>query len=333
MKATEKKVTIREVSVEGGVSFKTVSRVLNGEAGVRENTRDRVIEVAKKLGYRRQLGAVLMRGVQSGIVSLVIPFQMTSPEYYVGEVLRGLCPVLSSAGKRVLLDIVGDTGEESYSSRESLSEGVIILAPRDGAPYLDAIESKRISAVSLHTKTVHIPFVDLDNESGARQIARHLLKTGKKNFLYLGGEQLTGFSRERRRAFVDEISKNGQGMCGVRYCDMTEEGGRRALAEWLECEPAPDAVFAATDLIAVGAMAEAKNRGYRVPEDMAFAGFDGSVFGRMTEPSLTTVEQQISEMGSLAGELLIKQMRGEEVKSVLVQGVFRKGGSTGIEQS
>jgi DNA-binding LacI/PurR family transcriptional regulator len=163
-------------------------------------------------------------------------------------------------------------------------------------------------------------YVDADNEGGARIATEHLLMRGRRRVAAIAGPQdmgvgvrrLAGYRRALRTAGlpVDESL--------VGYGDFSEASGAAAMRALLERHPDLDAVYAASDLMAVGAMRVLKERGLRIPEDVGVVGFEDSALARQTEPALTTVHQPVEAMGREMARLLVSHIRGEDVPTPLV---------------
>jgi DNA-binding LacI/PurR family transcriptional regulator len=162
--------------------------------------------------------------------------------------------------------------------------------------------------------------VDADNAGGARAAVAHLLAQGRKRVVAIAGPQDMGVGMERllgfRRALSDAKVRAGDSV--IAYGDFSEASGAEAMRTLLDRHPDLDAVFCASDLMAVGAMRTLREYGRRVPADVAVVGFEDSVLARQTEPALTTVHQPVEAMGREMARLLVSHIKGEEVPSPLV---------------
>jgi DNA-binding LacI/PurR family transcriptional regulator len=158
-----------------------------------------------------------------------------------------------------------------------------------------------------------VPYVDCDNRGGAREAVRHLLSLGRERVAHIAGPRDQTSAMDRMDGYQDVLLDAGPGL--IAQGDFTEESGARAMAELLEQRPDLDAVFAANDLMASGALRVLRERGLRVPEDVALVGFDDMTsIAEATDPPLTTVRQDIEGMGRLMVRLLMRVLNADEAE-------------------
>ena len=316
-------VSVRKVAQRAGVSIATVSRSLNNPDTVADATRERVLRVAAEMGYKPSvLGRNLVTG-RSHLIGLIIP-NIGSPLY--SEMVKGIEDAFAGTGLQVVLALSRDDPELETSSVSSLLErsvdSGIVINSRAG-------DSSRLEA---HSGWVHIspespsfPLrVELDNYAGARLAVQHLVDLGHRKVAHVAGPLREGGDRER--GWRDELRANGLAAGPRALGDYTLAGGARAAAEVLA--GAPDAIFAAGDLMAVGALQTLGRAGLRVPQDVSLVGFDDSEYAQFAQPTLTTVRQPSYLMGKKAAELVLRHLAGEEPTAVLLHPEILERAST-----
>lgn len=320
MRATgnEQTVTMMKIAVLAGVSKGTVSRALNDDPRVSEKTRIRIKEIARQQDYRPNAAAVSLARGRTNTVGLVIPSapRALSDPFYL-EFLGGVGDYLITKGYNILLSPMSDDGPGHVKLLETNRiDGLILTEPEQADARIAYLRSREIPFVFLgQTSGSEAIWVDGDNVGGARTAVNHLLALGHQRIgcitgsmnLVSGGNRLAGYITALAAAgipFRPEL---------VAESDFTEPGGRQAVAQLLELTPPPTAIFACNDLMAIGAMNGARERGVSIPRDLALVGFDGIRSGELVSPKLTTVVQPIYQMGLLAGEMLIKAILGEEM--------------------
>lgn len=318
--------TLADIARRANVSVATVSRALNGSGYVRPELRERILAIARELNYvpnRMALGLLTKR---SQLALLLVP-DVTNP--FFAAVVRGVEDALAAQGFQL---VVGNTDDNPYKERNYLRralghavDGVIAIVASSAAS--DSAHWRQLGVplvlVDRACEGVEADVVSSNNESGAYQATRHLLALGHQRVASITGplrlqtarDRLAGFQRAVReyRVPADQVA--------VVEGDFREEGGYRAMRELLRRQPPPTAVFAANDVMALGALAALEEAGLRVPEDVAVAGYDDIPYALRVRPKLTTVAQPKYEMGAAAAELLLQRLTDPErpVQRVLLE--------------
>ncbi|WP_367306932.1 LacI family DNA-binding transcriptional regulator [Alicyclobacillus acidocaldarius] len=317
------RVTIRDVARAAGVSVTTVSRALNGAADVGEETRQRVIEVAKQLNYRpSHVARSLVLRKSQNIGLLVSDFRKGS-HHFLYDVLVGVHDTLAEYGYDVTL-VSTDTARQQLVSyvdfcRARGLDGVIVMGIRLDDPYVEEVVESTLPSVVIDLPLLsrHCGYVMTDNVNGARYAVRHLVSRGCRRIGFVNGAAHAAVSRERLRGFED-AARQYVGEFDERlvvYGDFTLEGGQRALAELLAKAPDVDGVFFASDLMAIGGIQHCKAMGIRIPDDLAVVGFDDIDLARFVTPALTTVAQPRYEMGCEAAKMLVHMLQKGKMPS------------------
>jgi LacI family transcriptional regulator len=307
--------TLEQIAEQAGVSRSTVSRVMNDHPSVDDDTRARVLSVAERLNYQPNIAARSLAAGRTRILGLVIPMGVSAlfTDPYFPLLIQGISSACSANDHSVMLWIA-EPEYERRTIRQALQggmiDGVILASALMDDPMLEALRKRGLPfiLVGRHPSDDHLSYVDVDNKSAARDMVSYLLRlgyervatiTGPKNMI-AGADRLQGYLtalKERRVAPDAHL---------IVEADFTEEGGYIAMQRLLPF--VPDAVFAASDAMALGALRALRDAGKRVPDDIAVTGFDDVPFAARTDPALTTVRQPIQPMGALAAETLINMI-------------------------
>ena len=308
----ERAPSMHDVATRAGVSHQTVSRVLNGFAGVRPETRADVLTAIEALGYRRNNAArslVLGRSQAIGVLVPNIPnFGPTSSLYAVETAIR-------KAGFQPLITVTSEDGPSLESALSFLLDHavealVVLAAVRDVLDVIDAHDVK-VPVAYLLTGDERGQWSVSVNQEGAVALAiEHLVKQGHTKIQHIAGPASSTEARLRVEAVTAEIARRGFERLPVLYGDWTPESGD-ALAS--ELDPRATAVFCGNDHMAMGVVHALVNFGFRVPDDMSVIGIDDIPEAAFTLPALTTVSQDFSAVGKLAVELLVAAIAGEEL--------------------
>ncbi|WP_037605286.1 LacI family DNA-binding transcriptional regulator [Streptacidiphilus rugosus] len=313
----EGRPTLEEVAARAGVGRGTVSRVVNGAAGVSQQARTAVEQAIAELGYVPNRAARSLATSRADAIALVIPETETrlASEPFFASIIRGVASELSDTELQLLLILVS-TERERRRLAGFLDgrrvDGVLMVSVHADDPVVELLESTGLPTVlgGRRSELEPISYVNPDNLGGAWSAVKHLLGLGCRRIATITGPldmeaavvRLDGY----RRALVE--AGLGEEASLVAHGDFTEESGERAMAELLEREPRLDAVFAASDLMAAGAMRALRRAGRRIPADVAVVGFDDSPVARHTEPPMTTVRQPSEEMGRAMARLLLEEI-------------------------
>lgn len=323
-------LTISDIAEKAGVSKATVSRVLNNRPeGVGAETRSRIEAIVRETGFQRSAVARSLATGQSRTIGLIIP-DITNPFYPL--LVRGVEAALSQSGYSLLLCNSGRSIErEGDYVRVLLEKGVdgVILdsAASDCDCQLKLLEDKGVPCVLLDRAIAgrHKRIgVFVDNRHGAHEAASYLFSRKKRTLVFINGTAGLSQSQQRLAGVVDVVREKGLPDSALHILDgdfSLESGYRLTLALLDRSERRRDgrlpfdAVFAANDLMAVGALRALKQRGVAVPDEVEVVGFDDIELATLVEPPLTTVFQPTLEMGSRSAELLLRLVAGEKPRT------------------
>jgi DNA-binding LacI/PurR family transcriptional regulator len=317
------------VAALAGVSRATVSRVVNGSPKVSPVVRAQVERAVAKLGYVPNRAARSLVTRRADSVALVVsePHARFFSEPFFAGVVRGVSAALAETGVQLLLLIAQDLPDRGRLERYVVGghvDGVLLVSVHGDDPLPGTLERAGVPAVLVGRpagrggpqvdRAGPGSYVDADNRGGAAKAVGHLARRGRRRIATITGSLDMGVGQDRLEGYRDGLAAAGLAGPGdlVETGDFTEEGGAAAMGRLLERPGDPvDAVFAASDLMAAGALRALRAADRRVPEDVAVVGFEDSAVARCAQPPLTTVRQPIEEMGRQAARLLLAQVAGE----------------------
>jgi len=306
---------IKDVAREANVSVATVSRSFSGSQPVSAGVRERVHEVSRRLGYRPNAVARSLRMDATKTLGLVIP-NITNP--FFTEVARAVEAAAWRDGYSLML---GNTDEDPKKEERYLDvllgkqiDGIIISPVSATSPHLAEVEAAGVPVVFLDRAAagVDAPVVRADGRLAVGALVEYLANLGHERMAIISGPPETVSGRERLGTFLEEAERLGVEMPPemVRAGDFRQKSGERAMRELLALERPPTAVFAANNLMALGALTEAKKAGVAIPDDLSFASFDDSRWFELMTPSISAISQPLEELGEAAARLLTESLEG-----------------------
>ncbi|WP_432095425.1 LacI family DNA-binding transcriptional regulator [Streptomyces sp. bgisy100] len=312
---------IKDVASRAGVSVATVSRVLNDHPAVRADTRARVLAAVADLGYRPNTLARSLRTDQTRTLGLVIS-DVLNPFFTL--LARSVEDEARALGYSV---IIGNADEQpdlqDHHVRTLLDRRIdgLLVSPTDGGSplMLDAARSGTpMVFVDRWIPGVDVPVVRTDGRTAVRELVAHLYALGHRRLAIIAGPAATTTGSERVDAFREALSEHGLELPEeyVGQGDFQADSGRRATARFLALPRPPEVIFAADNLMALGAMDEIRARGLRVPDDVALAAFDDIAWFVHTDPPITAIAQPTGELGTRAVRALVERLEGRTPPSV-----------------
>ena len=305
-------LTLEDIAKICGVSRSTVSRVINEEQNVSPKTREQVLAVIQQINFQPNLAA---RGLAMGktrVLGLVIPMGVSAlfTDPFFPLLIQGISSSCNTCDYSVMLWV----DEPDYERRtlrqilyNGLVDGVIITSMLIDDPLTIALSEGKLPYLMIgrHPTNQNVNYVDIDNFNGSRQAVHHLMQLGRQRIATIAGPHNMIAGMDRYRGYQAALrEKNVEFNPALTVeANFTEEGGYHAMQRLL-CQK-PDAVFAASDIMAIGAMRALKEAGLRIPQDVAVIGFDDIPQARVNSPALTTVRQPIQRVGGMAAETLV----------------------------
>jgi LacI family transcriptional regulator len=324
---TKRRPTQGDVARLAQVSQAAVSYVLNDSPGVvlTPETRQRVLEAASTLGYVPNRAARALRTSRTMTVACIIP-DITNPYYPWLE--RGVQDVAETHGYGlVVYNTDGDAEKERralHSAREGRVDGLIMTPFHVNAETMADVTGAGVQVVLLAQATTAwnaqgIDTVSIDNVAAARAAVNHLLDLGHSRVAMVAGITGTPPRENRvlgyRKALAEHHIRPEEQL--IRAGEFTERGGYEGTRELLRMRPLPTAIFAANDLMAIGAMQALREAGLAIPDDIALVGFDNIAAASLVHPALTTIDQFPQPLGRRAAEMLFARLEGFETGSAI----------------
>jgi LacI family transcriptional regulator len=299
LKESMPEATIRDVARRARLSVATVSRALNGFDNVSEQARDRVTEAARELGYVPHAGARSLSLARTNAIGVVLPD--LHGEFF-SEIVRGMDREASRRGYLLLLSNLHGSPDQAALALRAMRgrvDGLIVMAPQLNEEELSAALPGGLPSILINTRdrTGTRSAIHLDNAAGARAVVEHLVELGRTRLVHVAGPEGNIDADERAAAFLEACAAKGIA-CEVVRGDFEEESGARAIRQLLEGGRQFDALFAANDNMAIGAVDALRKAGLSVPGDVAVAGFDDIPLAHHL--GLTTVRVRIAELGERA---------------------------------
>ena len=325
-------VSIKDVAKHCNVSVATVSRVLNNTAVVSEDVRKTVLDAVEELGYKPNLFGSSLRSNETKIILVMLSSLSNT---FCSNVIRSIDKTASQLGYYTIVCTTnGDKEKEEYYinfAGNGLADGIIILNSSLSKADLKEL-SKRIPVVQCneYIKLQNVPYVSIDNFTAAYEAVTILIKNGRKNIVHISVDNELVSTKERLNGYKAALADNG-----IVYNDKLvikgNYGYRNAVTifeEFLAQKIKFDGIFAISDRMAAGALNVLTENSYRIPEDVEIIGFDNTDISYTSNPSITTVSQPHSLLGSNAVKQLLNIINNENIDNVVLQHKIIKRNST-----
>ncbi|MCP3016688.1 LacI family transcriptional regulator [Nocardiopsis dassonvillei] len=314
--AGRKRPTLEMVAQRAGVGRGTVSRVINGSAQVSPRTREAVHAAIAELGYSPNQAARTLVTRRTDTIALVVsePRDRLFSDPFFADIIRGVSSVLHERDLQLMLT-TARTEAEHKRVGDYLSgfhvDGALLISLHSDNPLSARLDEAGVPVVHggrPHSPEQPAPYcVDIDNIGGARMAIRRLLERGCRRVAAITGPLDMNAGVERLRGYREVMAAAGLEVDDrlVVQGDFSVEGGAEAMERLLGTGLEPDAVFAASDMMALGGLRVLRARGLRVPEDVALVGYDDTVMAQHSDPPLTTIHQPTVQMGQEMARLLV----------------------------
>lgn len=315
--------TMVKVAQLAGVSISTVSHVLNGTRHVGDETRQRVLKAIEETSYRQDALARAMRRSRTDSIGLIVS---DGGEPAFAEMIRGVEETAANQGITLLLANSAEDPQREARAVQALLErrvdGLILARAAGSGPEALAEFANQDTPLVLMDRLSEDPFdqVGVENNAPIKELVEHLTSQGHERILLVAGDTRVSTLQERHRAFQDAMTA-----AGIPPSDqLTVTGADGAAAdagieESLSAAAPPTAVIACSTVLAAAALRRIQQRGLRMPEDIAFAAFDGFAYADLFEPQLTTVRQPAFQVGATAAELLTRRIADKSAETSVVR--------------
>lgn len=308
-------VTMKEIAKKLNVSVSTVSRALKDSPELHPDTKKRIREMAKSMNYQPNLLAQSLRISRSKVLGVIVP-ELES--HFFSSNISGIQDTAYKRGYNVMICQSNESYVQEISNIRVLVasqvDGLLISLSRETTNYqhLQDLYNREIPFIMFDRVTEEIPVsrVTVDDENGAYQVTHHLLEQGCRKIAFISGPQDLYISKKRKEGYLKALAEYGisEKESRIYVSDLNQESNRQIAYKILEEEDRADAIFAMIDPVAVDVMLILKEKGIKIPQEIALAGFTNNPTSAVVEPSLTTVSQPGYEMGQIAANHLLDQL-------------------------
>ncbi|MEM1137075.1 MAG: LacI family DNA-binding transcriptional regulator [Bacteroidota bacterium] len=317
------RVTIKDLAKTLNISTSTVSRALRDHHEIKEETKNRVLALAAELDYQPNAVSLSLLNRKTFTIGVIVP---KMGYHFFSAALEGIDAATINAGYTVMVCQTNESYEREVQNIRNMAAGRVdgILVSVSGATdqydHFKQIKKKGIPLVFFdrECEALESSIVVANNYDAASKAVAHLISRGCKKIAYLGGPEHLSLSKKRLAGYRDTLLKNGlqYNPSWVMHCDVSRNDAMRITAELLELTEKPDAIFAMSDRFATSAMSVIKQKGLRIPEDIALIGFNNEPMTDIVSPSLSTIAQPEFEIGKKAAELLLQEINLKEGEPV-----------------
>ncbi|WP_165822130.1 LacI family DNA-binding transcriptional regulator [Hymenobacter edaphi] len=303
------------------LSVSTISRALSDHPGISDATKKRVWQLARSLNYQPNHLASALRKGRSNLLGVIVPH---IDGHFFMTVVKGIEALATKAGFSILICQSNEDVRHERQNLETLLNaqvaGILVSLARttQDDKHFDKVRKRGIPLVFFDRvpDSPAVSAVVIDDYQGAYQATQHLLDQGCGRIAHFAGPQHLNIYRHRRQGYLDALRHAGRPADEslVLYSDLCVEDGRAGVRQLLRQQPAPDAIFSASDFALVGALKELKAQGLAVPQDMALVGFSNESFTSFTDPLLSSVDQGSEQLGQSAVRLLLEMLEDEPAR-------------------
>lgn len=314
-----KQITIKDIASELNISASTVSRALNDHPYIKSETKKRVNDLAVKLNYTPNSIATSLRSQKSNTIGVIIPEII---HFFFSTVIAGIEQVAHNAGYTILFCQSNESYEREVLDTKALMshrvDGLLVSFSQEtiNFDHFKEVKKKNIPIVFFDRiiKEMEASNVIVADYDGARKATKHLLEQGYSRIAHLPGPKHLNISKERLHGYLDVLEEHNlkpeQGY--MQECGGGKEDGYKCTKKLLQLPNPPDAIFANSDVVALGAIKAIKEFGLIIPDDIAIIGFSNWQFSELIEPQLSTVSQPGFEIGSVAMKLLLDEINSND---------------------
>ena len=306
-------LTLEDIAQKAGVSRSTVSRVINEHPNVRADVRQRVLQVIRSTDYHPNAAARTLASQRSWMIGLVLPRSVSAffTDPYFPHLTQGVAQACNQYNYTLGLFLIGSKEDEEKIiprvSRRGFLDGILVQTGQLGEQLIDRLANSKIPLVIAGRpfNPDGVSYIDVDNTDAAYNAVSHLIRLGYQRVATITGPANNTTSIDRKEGYLRALAERDRPLDEslVAEGDFTEASGYYAMQRLLPAKP--DAVFAASDIMAVGAMRAVREAGLAIPDDVAFVGFDDLPLASFPDPALTTVRQPVNQFGSSAVGILV----------------------------
>lgn len=332
-----KHITIKDIAHALSLSVSTVSRALIDDKNIRRETKEKVLEAAKRMGYKRNPVATNLKYGHTNTIGVIVP-EMVTP--FAAKVINGIQGVLYRNRMKV---IIAESGESPEQERECLQmmedfmvDGIVVglCSYKENRPYYAKLIEAGMPIV-FYDRIPYgwdVPQVIVDDYMKAFFLVEKIIRSGRKQIVHIAGPDHIYNSVERERGYRDAMIKFGLGnnIKVIKATGMQFQDGAILADQLMADKQEHDAIFAFTDTLAIGVMNRLRDLGVRIPQEVGIASFSGTELSTIVYPQLTTVEPPLFEMGNKAAELILEYIQNPHApkRSVVLDAQIQMRAST-----
>jgi LacI family transcriptional regulator len=317
-----KEITIYDIAKKLNISPSTVSRGLNNDAIVKNETQKKILLVAKQMGYRVNSLASNLRSKKSNTIGVIVPRLNSS---FMADVIAGIEKIANEAGYNLIISQSLETMKKEIINSETMFnnrvDGLLVSITYDtnNISHFETLIERGVPVIFFDRvfEQAEWPSIKIDNFKAAYEATQHLIEQGCKNLFHISGNQTTNVYADRFKGFKQALAdhKIAFNESNLLVTDLSTIAGITAADYILNLPQLPDGVFSANDQCAVSCMQKLQKQGVNIPKDIAFVGFNNDIITKVIEPNLTTVDYKGSEMGEVAARVLINHLtNGVDIK-------------------
>lgn len=314
----EKEITIYDIAKVVGLSPTTVSRALSNHPRVKENTKEKILTAAKKMGYQTNIFASSLRKKRSKSIGVIIP-KLNSP--FQSSVMAGMEEIATQAGYNLVISQSTESLEKEISNATNMFnsrvDGLLVskAGTTDDIEHFSPFFKKHIPVLFFDRvpENNNCTGVVINNTQAIYDATSHLIKEGCKRIVHVLGNLKINVYADRLKGYKYALLDHGivYEDKNVIYNDLGEESGERIVEQILKLDPKPDGLLVSNDTCAASCLMALKRRNIKVPEDIAIVGFNNDLISRMVEPNLSTINYPSYHMGEVAMKNLINHLDDE----------------------
>ncbi|MFI3299480.1 MAG: LacI family DNA-binding transcriptional regulator [Rikenellaceae bacterium] len=320
-----KRTTIKDIARHLTVSVSTVSRALSGDKNIRSETREQVLDAAQKLGYKPNPVALNLKTGRTNTIGVIVP-EMITP--YASQVISGIQEELYNKGIKVIIAESSESWEEerkNLATMERFMVDGIIVSLCDYQQNLDEYQRLQREGMPMVffdriPHNMNVSQVVVDDYIKSFFMVEHLIRLGYKNIVHIQGSDALYNTQERAKGYTDAMNKFHLTPKNIKPKGLTFQDGALTVDKLLSGGDDFDAIFAFTDTLAIGALNRLRECGKSVPQDVAVASFSGTVLATIVNPTLTSVEPPLHQMGVESAKLLLEKIESEDspIRSIVL---------------
>lgn len=315
MSSIDKEITIYDIANKLNISAATVSRGLKDHPGINKKTKKKILDAAAEMGYRSNSFASNLRKKSSHIIGVIVPRLNSN---FMSDVIAGVEKVVNEANYNLFISQSLESMKKEVSNAKAMFnnrvDGLLVSLAYDteNIEHFEPFIKRDIPVIFFDRIHEHkkCPSIYINNYQAAYDITTHLIEQGCKRIAHIGGNQLRNVYAERARGYKQALKDNNvlfdEELLIVN--DLSSRSGAEAGEKILSMSKRPDGIFVANDICAISCMQTVKKAGVKIPEDIAFAGFNNDPTSCVIEPNLTTIDYRGHEMGEVAAKIMIDHL-------------------------